>query len=250
MSDDYVNSIPELPRVKRRLNAKAVPSVFAWNTVRYLRTSATSKKGIQPFDVESGECVANLNSVGSVSGDKEVEYGSDDFMESSANDPETEIQSLNVLVAKLKLQVSQLQDELKEARLSATLTLFRLENIKDKNEQVRYYTGFPDYPTLLAFYEQILESDAKVIKLWDSRRCGDSEEATDVKCGPSCKLPLLEQLFLTLVRLRLGLFETDLANRFGLSQSSVSRITTTWINFMFHSLKALYRFPSWHIVKK
>jgi len=88
------------------------------------------------------------------------------------------------------------------------------------------------------------------MKQWDSRRCGDPGESTDKKCGSSYKLPLLEQLFLMLVRLRLGSFETDLAVRFSLSQSSVSRIITTWINLMFHSLKALYRFPPWHIVKK
>ena len=75
-------------------------------------------------------------------------------------------------------------------------------------------------------------------------------ETHDVKYGPACKLPLLEQLFLTLVRLRLGSFETDLAVRFGISQSSISQINTTWINLMFHNLKSLYRFPLWHIVKK
>ena len=55
---------------------------------------------------------------------------------------------------------------------------------------------------------------------------------------------------MTLVRLRLGLYETDLAVRFGASQSTVSRITTTWVNLMFHSFKAIERFRPWHIVKK
>ena len=164
-------------------------------------------------------------------------------MESDVRDPEAEIQSL-------KVQVSQLQGELEKARNSAARSVFCLENIKDKDELVRFYTGFPDYVTLLVFYEQILDSDAKVMKQWDSRRCEDSGEAHDVKYGPACKLPLLDQLFLTLIRLRLGSFETDLAVRFRLSQSSISWITTTWINLMFHSLKSLYRFLPWHIVKK
>jgi len=60
-----------------------------------------------------------------------------------------------------------------------------------------------------------------------------------VKTGRSHKLPLLEQLFLTL---RLGLFEFNLANRFGISQTSVS-----WINLL---LKGLEHYPPWHIVKK
>ena len=95
-------------------------------------------------------------------------------------------------IERLRLQVKQLQDSLEEARKLATSSLFCLENIKDSDELVKYYTGFPDYITLTAFYEQVLESDAKVIKLWD-RRC--SGAVHDVKHGPLCKLPLLEQLF-------------------------------------------------------
>ena len=52
------------------------------------------------------------------------------------------------------------------------------------------------------------------------------------------------------VRLRLGLYEFDLANRFNMSQSTVSRITTTWINLLYRTLKGIERYPSWHIVKK
>lgn len=55
---------------------------------------------------------------------------------------------------------------------------------------------------------------------------------------------------MTLVRLRLGLLVLDVANRFGISQASVSRITNTWINLMYHSLKSIETFPSWHVVKK
>ena len=55
---------------------------------------------------------------------------------------------------------------------------------------------------------------------------------------------------MTLVRLCLGLYETDLAVKFGVSQSTVSRITTTWVNLMFHSFKTIERFRPWHIVKK
>ena len=54
---------------------------------------------------------------------------------------------------------------------------------------------------------------------------GESKETyQEVKTG---REPLLEQLFLTLVRLWLGDPELDLANRFGLSQSCVSRIAAT-----------------------
>jgi len=68
----------------------------------------------------------------------------------------------------------------------------------------------------------------KVLKQWEGKEGKDSYDK--VKTGQLCKLPLLEELFLTLARLYLGLSELDLANRFDVSKSSVSRITNTWVN--------------------
>ena len=47
-----------------------------------------------------------------------------------------------------------------------------------------------------------------------------------------------------LMRLKLGLFLNDLADRFGISQGHASKIFTTWINFLFHELPPLFPFPS------
>ena len=54
----------------------------------------------------------------------------------------------------------------------------------------------------------------------------------------------MNQLFLTLVKLRLNLRVKDLAFRFGISTSSVSRYITTWICFLYHYLKELDWSPS------
>ena len=48
-------------------------------------------------------------------------------------------------VEQLKLQVRQLQDELAESKSTATKSLFRLDNIKEKSDLVKFYTGFSDY---------------------------------------------------------------------------------------------------------
>lgn len=49
-------------------------------------------------------------------------------------------------------------------------------------------------------------------------------------------------MVLVLVRLCLGLFEDDLAHRFCITQSTVSRICTSWINFLYAKLGLL---PLW-----
>jgi len=191
---------------------------------------------VQNCSTSTEQCLAEL-SIDEICSDEE-----------GSGEDVTDAQDKDEEIKRLTLQVEKLKVELEETRKLASNSLFRLENIKDNNNLVKYYTGFPDYATLIVFFEQVLESDAKLMKLWDSRRC--SGVIQSVKHGPPCKLPLLEQLFLTLVRLHAGAQEVDLSVRFGLSQSSVSRISMTWINLMYHSLKDIYRFPPWHIVKK
>ena len=101
---------------------------------------------------------------------------------------------------------------------------------------------------LIAFYEEILESDAKVMRQWQGKK--NKDDYDEIKHGRFCKLPSIDQFFLTSVRFYMGLLEQDLAVRFKISKSSVSHITCTWINLMYHSLKAIEHYPAWHIVKK
>ena len=60
----------------------------------------------------------------------------------------------------------------------------------------------------------------------------------------SRKLDSKNQFFLMLVKLKLNLKVPDLAFRFGISTSSVSRYLTTWICFLYHHLKELDWSPS------
>ena len=46
------------------------------------------------------------------------------------------------------------------------------------------------------------------------------------------------------MRLKVGLFLNDLADRFGISMAQSSEIFTTWINFLYHELPLLFPFPS------
>ena len=47
-----------------------------------------------------------------------------------------------------------------------------------------------------------------------------------------------------MLRLRLGLFEKDLAHRFGISESTVSNIFRTWMHFLRHEFQGFVSFPS------
>ena len=62
--------------------------------------------------------------------------------------------------------------------------------------------------------------------------------------GAPRSLTPINEFFLVLCRLRLSLLEQDLAFRFGISQSTVSRICNTWINLLYSKFKEVNIWPS------
>ena len=66
--------------------------------------------------------------------------------------------------------------------------------------------------------------------------------------GRRRSLSPMNQFFLTLCCIKAGLFEQDLANRFQISQSTVSRIITSWINFMYAKFKEVPTWPSRQVI--
>ena len=131
--------------------------------------------------------------------------------------------------------------------MSAQKSLFRLQNIKDCDDLIKFYTGFPDYTTLIAAYKILLESDASGMQQWHGKHC------PTVNLN---KVDLRSKFFLTLMRLRLGLFELDLVNRFGILQSTISYSTVVLYirdhgELGFPSQKihpnTSFTTPSWHL---
>ena len=242
-------SLPECPLVRPHLKPTAVPSVFPWSTEKFKRETLTSKKASSAIQCRNYRN-DGIHSISERGLESNCVYTDDEPAYSDSVEHVDSLQSHSILneLEVLRQKVSQLQADLDLAKESTSKSLFRLKNIEENDELIKFYTGFPDYATLLAFYEKLLEADAAVMRQWAGKNCKNEYEEN--KRGRPCKLPLLEQFFLTLVRLRLGLFELDLANRFEISQATVSRITATWINLLYHTLKGIERFPPWHIVKK
>ena len=93
----------------------------------------------------------------------------------------------------LQQEIKELQCKLAETEIKLKRSQFRFENIKHDDEMVKFYTGIPDQATLIAFYEEILEDDAKVMRQWEGKKSKASY--SDNKSGRHHKLPLLEQFF-------------------------------------------------------
>jgi hypothetical protein len=110
-------------------------------------------------------------------------------------------------------------------------------------DDICFYTGFPDYQCLLAFWEKI-KPCANNLTRWDYVRRKVKETSSDkfpylsnievTQCpGRPRALQPIDEFFMVLTRLRLGLFEKDLCHRFNVSLSIVSDIIITWINFLY-----------------
>ena len=130
----------------------------------------------------------------------------------------------------------ELQEELKEKENCIKLLEqqmssgenWRVEAIQDNDEKTLFYTGFRSYNDFNGFFKS-LEYAATSLKYWSQRHTAFTES----KSAKLRSLSPLNEFFLTMVRLRLGLEMKDLSYRFGFSLSQVHNIFVTWINFLY-----------------
>ena len=66
---------------------------------------------------------------------------------------------------------------------------------------------------------------------------------THIPVSSSASLSNFQQFLIVLMKLRLNLFDKDLAYRFGISQPIVSRYFMKWIDIMFLRLQSLVKWP-------
>ena len=114
---------------------------------------------------------------------------------------------------------------------------FCIEMFENDKEAINCYTSFPSYAHLLVCYNFLGDSVNHLMYPGSS----DNSMTRLVKHR---SLPPLNEFFLTLCRLKRGLSEEDLAYRFQVSQSTVSRILSAWVNFLYRKFLEVPIWPS------
>ncbi|XP_062592936.1 uncharacterized protein LOC134254435 [Saccostrea cucullata] len=132
---------------------------------------------------------------------------------------------------------------LKEENMLLKEKLHKLQwgvnKIKDDDVATRFYSGLPSFAVFLWLYNFLLPK-ARCMTYW----VGEGTSETGRQRPNRSTLPLIDQLLAVLMRLKVGLLVTDIAERFGISPSRFSSIFTTWICLLHAELCALNKFPS------
>jgi hypothetical protein len=108
---------------------------------------------------------------------------------------------------------------------------FSFQRFEGSDQDIQFWTGFYSYQSLLIFYQHLLEPHVYVLHYWGSKNSETKAEYTG-KCGPKRQLDPVDEMFMTLVKLKQGSACKDIAERFNISESQVTRIFVTWVNFM------------------
>jgi len=128
-----------------------------------------------------------------------------------------------------------------EKRIAAVdIERFGLERFSANPHLIRFYTGFASYACLCKFFEAVVPL-AVNMKTWTQKQrlasCNNS------RSFPSKLLPI-DQFLMFLQKLRVGSLDQELADKFKVHQSTVSRNTITWANFLYFVLGSQPLWPS------
>jgi len=118
------------------------------------------------------------------------------------------------------------------------------EHLKNNPKLFLYYTGLS--VEVFDGLFRYLQDKAKVMKYPIGARTvlfNHHAEKNKKRPGRARKYSLNE-MFFTLVKLRLGLPTVDCAVRFGMSKSTFSGITTAWITLLAYELENICKMPS------
>ena len=144
---------------------------------------------------------------------------------------ENDIQILN---QKLSASKAKPGEQVNMNSTGSSQKYFSNDDVKDDDKHFKFYTGltFLQFMTLWRFLGPALNH---LIYQQSSEKGAESSS----KLGQKRKLTPMDELFLTIIGFPLGLLQKDIGYRFGISQSGVSRIILTWVQFLYH------RFNNW-----
>ncbi|XP_064468637.1 uncharacterized protein LOC135381813 [Ornithodoros turicata] len=253
---------------RRMLHSNAVPSIFKFKKVTKERKAPKERRALTPKsawpnaqniqDRRPAEChdFATSEEQCETSENDTILTAVPETQSPSKTEEEMRMQKKDELIESLQkslqvanAEIARLERELlllkeKHRKLEEKHLPFSVERFKGSDDDIQFYTGLPSYAMFKNFLTYLDPGE---------RGCniqyGTSSDSISPLGRPHA-LSMDNELFLTLVRLRVGLFQQDLAHRFSVTQATISRILSAWINHLYLKLSALPQWPSREIIQK
>ena len=153
--------------------------------------------------------------------------------------------------SKVKIENEHQNEDLAEVvadlKRQLLLSKFCMERCKNNDDDIFFYTGFPNYNTLMAFWEYVKPCAESLIS-WNFALSKSEENSTATfPCLHEVEKERersrdIDPIWMYLTRIRLGLLERDLAHRYGVSVATVCDILVTWVNYLYIMLGSV---PIW-----
>uniref|UniRef100_A0AAX7SPB9 DDE Tnp4 domain-containing protein n=1 Tax=Astatotilapia calliptera TaxID=8154 RepID=A0AAX7SPB9_ASTCA len=118
-----------------------------------------------------------------------------------------------------KREKRKIENEKLKKQVEKQKQTFSFSQISDNPERVQYYTGLPDAASVLFLEALLSRFDLKYHSDWTVQM-----------------MPLIDQLFLTLIKLKLNFGHEDLSIRFNCSRGTVTNIFTTIVSALYDIL--------------
>ena len=127
--------------------------------------------------------------------------------------------------------------------------MFFFDSFSTSDKDINFYTGFPNKAMFDSVFNFLDPGDhGENIVYWHSSsnetRESPSYDIASPKQGRPRKVAPRDETFLTLCSLRQGFSEEHLGHVYGISQPTVSRIITSWLNFMYLKFSRVPIWPS------
>ncbi|XP_068731089.1 uncharacterized protein [Montipora capricornis] len=244
---------------KRRLKRDAVPSIFAWSE-------------------ESPEPVAR-SAVEKLNTSRQEEEEATDTASEGEGEETLSLSGLTLTSRKTQTQEDDFCDEITDiSHRIPCLHSFSVYHLlskcttRSKEEKLfTHFTGFNSYVDFMNVLKFLLPNlDRKNLIYWDSEAGkssvidieklfdeGETEGENDgferesTMTRPSAhKLSVEDEFLMFLMKLRMGLSNIDLAERFCVSESTVNNVNLTWVNFVYIVIGSLKIWPHRDIIIK
>ena len=175
--------------------------------------------------------------------ESDVHSGEDVFVPAVSDDHDygVTMQQEDSQLDAAQIEIKRLQAEVESLREERSF----VTRLSKDDSLVTFYTGFPSYVTLMAFFQCIEPTASTMTRYSQHRRLvTNSTMYSRIFAPEKYALPIVTQFLLVLRKLRVGNLDKELADIHGISTSTTSRIVLSWVNYLYVILGSMPLWPS------